>query len=194
MRIFLAGATGVIGIRLVPLLIAAGQEVTGMTRSEPKVAELQRLGADGIVCDVYDLGALREAVKASRADAVMHQLTDLPDDPAQIRELGARNDRMRSEGTRNLLAATAAAGVDRFLGQSIAWTLPPDRQATVDAHEEAILDAHGVVLRYGQLYGPGTYYESTMPPPPRIEVNAAAERTVELLDAPSGIVELLDAG
>ena len=194
MRIFLAGATGVIGIRLVPLLIAAGHEVTGMTRSKPKVADLQRLGADPIVCDVYDLHALREAVTASRADAVMHQLTDLPDDPDQIRELGARNDRMRSEGTQNLLDATAAAGVGRFLGQSIAWTLPPARQATVDAHEKAILGAGGVVLRYGQLYGPGTYYESTLPPPPRIEVGAAAERTVELLDAPSGIVELLDAG
>jgi nucleoside-diphosphate-sugar epimerase len=194
MRIFLAGATGVIGIRLVPLLIAAGHEVTGMTRSKPKVADLQRLGADPIVCDVYDLDALREAVTASHADAVMHQLTDLPDDPDQIRALGARNDRMRSEGTQNLLDASAAAGVERFLGQSIAWTLPPERQRTVSAHEKAILDAGGVVLRYGQLYGPGTYYESTPPPPPRIEVGAAAERTVELLDAPSGIATLLDAG
>ncbi len=192
MRIFLAGATGVIGVRLVPRLIAAGHEVTGMTRSESKVAQLQGMGADPVVCDVYDATAVREAVIASGAQAVMHQLTDLPDDPAQISELGARNDRMRNEGTRSLLAAAAAAEAERFFGQSIAWTLPPARQATINAHEQSILSIGGIVLRYGQLYGPGTYYESTVPPPPRIDVDAAADRTVRLLDVPSGIVELVE--
>jgi uncharacterized protein YbjT (DUF2867 family) len=193
MRIFLAGATGVIGMRLVPRLVAAGHEVTGMTRSEGKVTALRQLGADPIVCDVYDADALRTAVVASGADAVMHQLTDLPDAATQIGEFGERNDRMRNEGTRNLLAAAVAAGAQRFYGQSIAWTLPPARQATINAHEQAILDIGGIVLRYGQFYGPDTYYESTLPPAPRIEVDAAAERTVGFLDVPSGIVELVDA-
>ncbi len=193
MRIFLAGASGVIGTRLIPRLVAVGHEVAGMTRSEAKVAELQRLGAEPVVCDVYDADGLRDAVVASGAEAVMHQLTDLPDSDTQIREFGERNDRMRNEGTRNLLAAAVAAGTERFYGQSIAWTLPRARQATINAHEQAILGVGGIVLRYGQFYGPGTYYEATLPPPPRIDIDAAADRTVGMLDVPSGIVELVEA-
>jgi nucleoside-diphosphate-sugar epimerase len=192
MRIFLAGATGVIGIRLVPLLAQAGHTVAGMTRSPAKVAELEALGAEAVVCDVYDLEALRAAVVRFEPDAVMHQLTDLPDDAAQIRELGARNDRMRSEGTRNLLDAARAARAGRIYAQSIAWELPPERAATVREHERAVLDAGGVVIRYGQLYGPGTYYETAMPDPPRIHVDEAARRTMPVLDAAPGIVELVE--
>ena len=84
MRVFIAGATGVIGIRLVPLLVADGHEVTGMTRSERKADALRALGAEPAICDVYDADALREAVVSAKADAVVHLLTDLPDDMNEI--------------------------------------------------------------------------------------------------------------
>src|SRR5262249_51632834 len=153
MRIFVAGASGVIGIRLVPLLVAGGHEVAGMTRSARKASELEKLGAVPVVCDVYDIAALHDGVVAFHPDAVMHQLTDLPDDAGELADSAARNDRMRTEGTRNLIAAAQAAGAQRLYAQSIAWKLPPERAATMEAHEHAILAAGGVVIRYGQLYG-----------------------------------------
>jgi len=122
----------------------------------------------------------------------MHQLTDLPDDASQIPELGGRNDRMRREGTRNLLAAAHHASARRIYAQSIAWELAGDRGVTVREHERAVLDAGGVVIRYGQLYGPGTYYETTKPDPPRIHVDEAARRTMPILEAPPGIVEVVE--
>lgn len=192
MRIFLAGASGVIGVRVVPLLVAAGHQVAGMTRARDKAARLTALGAEPVVCDVYDAGGLRAAVTAFAPDLVMHQLTDLPDSASQVAELSDRNDRMRTEGTRNLLAAAQAARAVRFLAQSIAWE-PPGRGDVVRQHERMVLDAGGVVIRYGQLYGPGTYYETELPEPPRVGVDAAAERTVALLEAPSGIVEIVEA-
>jgi nucleoside-diphosphate-sugar epimerase len=151
MRIFLAGASGVIGIRLLPLLVTDGHAVAGMTRSPRKVAQLESLGAEPVVCDVYDAETLTAAVGAFGPDTVMDQLTDLPDHASQI-PLAARNDRMLSEGTRNLLAAAQAAGAPRILAQSIAWELPGQRGSTYRAHERAVLDAGGVVIRYGQLY------------------------------------------
>jgi nucleoside-diphosphate-sugar epimerase len=192
MRIFLAGASGVIGIRLLPLLVADGHVVAGMARSPRKVAELESLGAEPVVCDVYDAEALTAVVGAFGPDTVMDQLTDLPDDASKIPQLAARNDRMLSEGTRNLLAAAQAAGASRILAQSIAWELPGERGTTYRAHERAVLHAGGVAIRYGQLYGPSTYYETELPPPPRINVSEAARRTVPLLEAPSGIVELAE--
>ena len=187
-RIFLAGASGVIGVRLLPLLVAAGHEVAGMTRSRKKVAEMRALGAAPVLCDVYDADALREAVVRYRPEAVMHQLTDLPDDAAKIPELAARNDRMLGGGTPNLLAAAKAASARRILAQSIAWELTGERGVRYEEHERAVLDAGGVVIRYGQLYGPGTYFETEQPPPPRIQVDEAARRTVELLHSSPGIV------
>ena len=192
MRIFLAGASGVIGIRLLPLLAGAGHVVAGMTRSPSKLAELETLGAEPVLCDVYDAEALTAAVVRFAPDAVMHQLTDLPDDAAQIPELSARNDRIRSEGTRNLLAAAKTAGARRFYAQSIAWELPGERGVAGHAFERTVLDIGGVVIRYGQLYGPGTYFETRVPDPPRIHVDEAARRTVPVLDAASGIVELVE--
>lgn len=191
MRIFLAGATGVIGVRLVPLLAGAGHQVVGMTRSPGKVDQLHGLGAESVVCDVYDRDQLLDAVKRSEPDLVMHQLTDLPD---QLEELGAfreRNNRMRSEGTRNLLDAAAAAEAGRFVAQSIAWR-PPAGGEAVEEHERMVLEAGGVVLEYGIFYGPGTYGGDTQPPPPRIHVDEAARRTVELLDAPSGVIVIAE--
>lgn len=191
-RIFLAGASGVIGIRLLPLLVSAGHVVAGMTRSPENVARLEALGAEPVLCDVYDAETLREAVVSFDPDAVMHQLTDLPDDAAKLPELHERNDRMRLEGTRNLLAAAAAAGTERIFAQSIAWELPGQRGVNTREFERAVLDAGGVIIRYGQLYGPGTYFETDKPDPPRIDVDEAARRTVPILDAPPGIVELVE--
>ena len=188
MRVFLAGASGVIGVRLIPLLVRDGHEVAGMTRSPGKAAALRELGAEPVVCDVFDAGALAQAVVAFGPELVMHQLTDLPDQAGQIPEFAARNNRIRTEGTRNLLAAAAQAGATRFLAQSIAWTPPAGGEAVAE-HERLVLAAGGVVIRYGIFYGPGTYSGSDrVPPPPRIQVDEAARRTVALLTAPSGVV------
>lgn len=193
MRIFLAGASGVIGTRLVPLLVAAGHTVAGTTRATARAELVRGLGAEPVVVDVYDAAALREAVVDFGPDLVMHQLTDLPDAAAEIRARAAGNARIREEGTANLIAAARAAGAGRFLAQSIAW-VPASGGESRERHESQVLayDGVGVVVRYGQFYGPGTYYEGAPPDPPRIEVTDAARRTVPLLEAPSGIVELVE--
>jgi nucleoside-diphosphate-sugar epimerase len=186
MRIFLAGASGVIGVRLIPLLLAAGHEVAGMTRSPGKTEMLRELGAEPVVCDVYDADALDKEVKEFGTELLMHQLTDLPDTADQITAYRDRNNRMRTEGTRNLIAAMQAAGADRLLAQSIAWR-PPAGGEAVEEHERLVLDAEGIVLEYGMFYGPGTYGGDRVPDDPRIHVDEAARRTVELLEAPSGV-------
>jgi UDP-glucose 4-epimerase len=193
MRVFLAGATGVIGIRLLPLLVGAGHVVAGMTRSPDKVELLRTRGAEPVVCDVFDAASLAEAVRFFEPDAVVHQLTDLPDRRDELARHEADNDRMRTEGTRNLVAAARAARASRFVAQSIAWR-PQGRSHIVDVHEQQVLEIGGVVARYGRLYGPGTYYERELPPQPRIHVDAAARATPPLLDAPSGIVTIADPG
>jgi hypothetical protein len=191
LRVFVAGATGVIGTRLLPLLVAAGHTVCGMTRSPEKLDLIRAVGAEPALCDVFDADTLVDAVTAFAPDAVMHQLTDLPDAVEQLPQFAARNDRIRTEGTRNLLAAARAAGARRFLAQSIAWR-PAGRGAIVEQHEHQVLHANGVVIRYGQLYGPGTFYEDRVPPHPRIHVDAAAEATPALLYRPSGVVVLAE--
>jgi NAD(P)H-binding len=192
MRIFLAGASGVLGRRLLPLLRDGGHVVAGMTRSPGKAADLEMLGAEPIVCDVYDRDALSESVVGFKPDAVIDELTDLPDRFDQLGEHAERNDRMRSEGTGNLIAAAQAAGAARFVAQSIAWR-PPGRGQAVDLLEQQVLEIGGVVARYGRLYGPDTFYEHELPPHPRIHVDAAAAATPRLLDEPSGIVTIVDA-
>ena len=191
MRIFLAGATGVIGIRLLPLLVDAGHIVAGMTRSPAKAAVVRAHGAEPVVCDVFEEARLVEAVKSFEPDAVLDQLTDLPDRRDELEEHLARNDRIRTEGTRNLVAAATAAGATRFLAQSIAWR-PEKRGHAVELHEQQVLEIGGVVVRYGRLYGPGTYYERELPSPPRVHVDTAAKATPPLLDEASGIVTVVD--
>jgi len=190
MRVFVAGASGVIGVRLVPLLVADGHEVAGLTRSPGKAEHLRALGAEPVVCDVFDLDALSRAVASFAPDVVLHQLTDLPDAVARVPEMMAANARIRREGTRNLLAA--AVGLERFVAQSVAWEIPGDGGIAVEEHERAVLDAGGVVVRYGRFYGPGTYHEVELPRPPRVHVDDAARRTLPLLSAPSGIVVVAD--
>jgi uncharacterized protein YbjT (DUF2867 family) len=193
MRIFLAGASGVIGRRLVPLLVDAGHEVAGTTRSPERAERVRELGARPVVVDVYDAEALRAAVVDFSPDLVMHQLTDLPDDPSEIPARAEHNRRIRDEGTANLIAAARAAGAGRFLAQSIAWT-PAAGNASREAIESQTLayEGTGVVLRYGQFYGPGTYYEAEPPDPPKIEIGAAACRTVSSLEAPTGVLTIVD--
>ena len=191
MRIFLAGATGVLGIRLLPLLVGAGHVVAGMTRSPGKVDAIRARGAEPVVCDVFEEARLVEAVKSFEPDAVVDQLTDLPDRRDELVAHAARNDRIRTEGTRNLVAAAKAARANRFLAQSIAWR-PAERRRAVDLHEQQVLEIGGVVVRYGRLYGPGTYYERELPSPPRVHVDSAARATPPLLDAASGIVTIVD--
>jgi len=188
MRIFLAGASGVIGIRLIPLLLSEGHVVAGMTRSPEKMALLWKLGAEPVLCDVFDERGLHDAVTDFGPDVVMHQLTVLPDDAERIPECLCGSNRSRSQGTLNLLAAKWNAGPSRFVAQSIAWTPPAGGEAVAE-HESMVLDAHGVVIRYGAFYGAGTYPSNGLvPPPPRIHIDEAARRTVRLLDAPPGVV------
>jgi nucleoside-diphosphate-sugar epimerase len=138
MRIFVAGGSGVIGIRLLPLLLADGHIVAAMTRSGDKADALRVAGAELVVCDVFDAPAVHDAVAGFAPDAVVNELTDLPDDPEQIAATAQRNIRMRREGTGNLLAATAAltGARRRFVVQSVAWELPgrpPSRPPTRSA-------------------------------------------------------------
>ena len=191
MRIFLAGASGVIGQHLVPLLVAEGHEVAGMTRTPSKVDWLRSLGAEPVVCDVFDRGVLFEVVDRLAPDVAVHQLTDLPDDPAHVLAQAAANNRMRREGTTNLVDAAQAYGV-RVIAQSVAWLLAGDGGVAVEFHERAVLDAGGVVVRYGRLFGPGTYYEGEPPPAPRVHVVDAARRTLAALDAPSGAIMTIE--
>jgi nucleoside-diphosphate-sugar epimerase len=182
MKVFVAGATGVIGRPLVKLLRAAGHSVTGTTRSASKIAEIEALGGTGVVADAFDAEAMKRAVAAVKPDVVIHQLTDLPDvsDPAKMAEVREKNSRLRIEGTRNLMDAAKAAGVRRVVAQSIAFVYAPGRKpyretdpldtseaqrmtiSGVIALEDAVLKTpgiDGVALRYGRLYGPGTWFD-----------------------------------
>lgn len=183
MRVFVAGATGAIGRFLVPRLLEAGHEVSGMTRSEERAAALRSAGATPVVCDALDAAGVEAAVRNAAPEAVVNQLTDLPAsyDPRR-KDLYASTDRLRREGTRTLVEAAKKAGARRIVSQSIAFLYAPegaavkleDARAFTDAPapfgpavaaaleaEERVLtaaDLHGIVLRYGFFYGPGTYY------------------------------------
>jgi nucleoside-diphosphate-sugar epimerase len=191
-RIFLAGASGVLGQRLIPRLVEAGHVVGGMTRSVSKTELLGDLGAEPIVCDVFDREALILAVGGFKPDVVLNELTDLPDDVAKISEHAHLNARIRTEGNRNLIDAARRSGSPKILAQSVAWQLPdgPDAQAVAEL-ERSVLAEGGVVLSYGQFYGPDTYNEQ-QPEEPRVHIDRAAERTVEALGAPTGVVLIVD--
>ncbi len=183
MRVFVAGATGAIGQPLLPRLVAAGHEVTGMTRSAERAEEIERAGASAAVCDVFDRHRLEATIAAARPQVLVHQLTALPERlDLRKRDVYDATNRVRTEGTRNLLAAASAAGANRVVAQSIAFVYEPqgdwvkDEEAPVmeDAPGpfggalEALFDLErqvlaasamdGLVLRYGFFYGPGTAY------------------------------------
>jgi nucleoside-diphosphate-sugar epimerase len=181
MRVFVAGATGVIGRSLVPLLTAAGHEVVGLARSVERARAVERLGAEAALGDALDRESVIAAVAGARPDAVVHQLTSIPRtvEPRKFDRQFEVTNALRTEGTRNLLAGVAEAGASRFLAQSISfayqpeggpvkdedaplWRDPPAKFAAalgaIRELERQTLEASGTVLRYGMLYGPGTSY------------------------------------
>lgn len=189
MRVFLAGATGTIGRRLAPLLISAGHEVSGLTRTPEKADELSAAGVTPVIADALNRAALMKAVIDAKPEAVIHMLTALPKDfdPRRIQRDLAINDRLREDGTRDLVAAAQQAGAKKMIAQSIAFAYMPlggiagrpmlrpeedplDFEApkpflrTINAlHllEHTVRSAEGldaVVLRFGYLYGPGTAF------------------------------------
>jgi nucleoside-diphosphate-sugar epimerase len=192
-RIFFAGASGAIGGRLVPLLVDAGHIVGAMTRSAEKAGRLSAMGTQPIVCDVFDRSALTSAVQSFSPDLVLHELTDLPDDLKDLPEESLLNARIRVEGTRNLIDAMDGLDQTKIVAQSVAWTMRPGPEAdAVASLEEAVLAANGVVLRYGFLYGPHTYFEDGLPAAPRVHIDTAAARTLEALGAPPGILTIVE--
>ena len=216
MRIFLAGATGVVGRRLATLLSDAGHEVTGTTRTSAKLPMLRALGIAPIVVDVFDADALIGAVATARPEIVIHQLTDLPSAPGTPGYPAAQqaNRRLRIEGTRNLMQAAKTAGARRAVAQSIAFVYAPGegaraeddpldlaaegvRQLTVQgiaALEREVLttpEIDGVVLRYGYLYGPGTWYEAP-PKPPSVHVDAAAHAALLAVGKGAGVYNIAE--
>lgn len=177
MKILLAGATGVIGQRLIPLLIASSHEVIGTTRQSSNAGLLQNLGVQPAVVDVFDREGVFALLRASRPDVVIHQITDLNDKDFASNDFSA-TAHIREVGTRNLVDAARAVGVRKVIAQSIAaWVYTPgpgladedtplDSEALAPTNEivkgvqalESIVAEmdEWVVLRYGNLYGPGT--------------------------------------
>ena len=237
MRVFVAGATGLIGRRVVRLLRDAGHDVGAIARSEAKAEALRELGAEAMVAEVFDDELLRGAMAAAEPEVVMHQLTVLPDelDACEAAAGFALNDRVRVDGTRALVDAAAAVGARRLIAQSIAFAYAPvggwvkDESAplyldapspwgssvgAVAELERQVLEARGmdgVVLRYGTLYGPGTWYDGdggTVAAAARagrmpligdgngmqsfIHVDDAAAAAAAALEAPPGIYNVVD--
>ena len=182
MRVFVAGANGAVGRRLVPMLVARGHRVTGTTTSEASVDAVRALGAEAVVVDGLDGAAIGEAVARAEPDAIIHEMTALSGTPdfRHFDRWFALTNRLRTEGTEHLLAAAQASGVRRFVAQSFtgwsnsrtgSWIKTEDDPldehpveaqtetlAAIRFLERAVLDAplEGIVVRYGGLYGPGS--------------------------------------
>ncbi len=182
MRVFVAGASGVIGRALLPVLHSEGHDVVGMVRSAPGAAAVRGLGADAEQVDALDGPALEQAVCRAEPDAVVHLLTAIPAEisPRHMARDFAETNRLRTDGTRLLLDAAERAGVRRVITQGLAWAYDPDEgagladedtpfwrrppaqfAANVDALRELEERTHavgGLVLRFGHLYGSGSIY------------------------------------
>jgi nucleoside-diphosphate-sugar epimerase len=181
MRVLVAGGSGAIGRRLVPLLVDRGDEVVVLSRSKKNTAPVVEAGARVVTADALDADRMRTAVNAVQPDAIVDLLTALPRaiDPRRIDRDTAATNELRTVGTENVIAAAREAGVQRIVSESIAfiydpgagrvntetaalWKRPPRRfTAAVDAvrvHEKLVTDAGGTILRFGLLYGPGTEF------------------------------------
>jgi nucleoside-diphosphate-sugar epimerase len=182
MRVFVAGANGAVGRRLVPMLLADGHQVTGTATTEKSASAIRVLGAEAVVVDGLDAAGIGEAVARAEPDAIIHEMTALSGTPdfRHFDRWFALTNRLRTEGTEHLLAAAKASGVKRFVAQSFtgwsnartgSWIKteadpldpnPLEEQAETLAAirflERAVLDAplEGIVVRYGGLYGPGS--------------------------------------
>jgi nucleoside-diphosphate-sugar epimerase len=198
-----------------PLLRDAGHDITSMTRSADVARELEVSGIRAVVVDVFDFDALTRAVAEARPEVVMHQLTDLPRelvDDAQLAAAYPRNARIRVEGTRNLVAAANAASARRFIVQSVAFAYLPGKEPYVETDplnlvegprlvtvkaaadmEQQVINSgmEPVVLRYGLLYGPGTWSEGPARKPPA-HVDAAAQAALLALTGRPGIYNIAD--
>ena len=206
MNVFLAGATGVVGRPSIRILVKRGHRVFAMTRHAELQHELWAAGAIPVIQDAFDADGLTRKMKAIKPEAVIHQLTDLAllHDPNKLREAFERNTRLRQAGTANLVAAMVAAGIEHIVAQSIAWFYRPGpepycEEAPLDVHasgllgvsvegvvalERSVLETPGVrgcVLRYGQLYGPGTGSDDVAAEVP-LHVEAAAWASVLALE------------
>jgi nucleoside-diphosphate-sugar epimerase len=215
-RVFVAGASGAVGRRLVPLLLAAGHEVTGTTRSPEAAERLRAVGVTPAVLDVFDEDALTSAVATARPDVVVHQLTDLAGSTADNypQERLVSTARLRTQATPVLVRAALAAGARRFIAQSSAMLYAPGAEPHTEddplvapgtsivlpgivALERAVVEApriEGVILRYGLLYGPGT---PTDGPDGRVNVHvdAAARAAALAVDhGPPGVYNIVDDG
>ncbi|XGW00748.1 MAG: NAD-dependent epimerase/dehydratase family protein (plasmid) [Leptolyngbya sp. BL-A-14] len=183
MRILVAGATGAIGRPLITQLLRKGHDVVALTRSSEKAQALVQQGVEPAIADVFDPNAVKEAVTGAQPDIVIEQLTAYPKtyNRESMSAAGPLNNRIRLEGGANVLAAAQAAGVQRYLRQSIAfWAIPDSGWANeetplafdgspavaADARvvtelERRLLEApdlEGIILRYGFFYGPGTWF------------------------------------
>jgi 2-alkyl-3-oxoalkanoate reductase len=183
MRVFVAGASGGVGSRLVRLLLSAGHSVLGLTRASAKADEIRRAGAEATVADALNRATIVEAVAAAKPDVVVHEMTSLSDanDLRRFDRSFSVTNRLRTEGLQNLVAAAKQAGTSRIVAQSFCgWPYPrvggrvkseddpldpePPRELrgtrqAIQYHESAVTassDIEGVVLRYGAFYGPNT--------------------------------------
>ena len=189
--VLVAGAGGAIGRVLCVMLVEDGWRVVGTTRTSENASRLARLGVEPILVDVFDREALIRAVSAVQPRIVVHQLTDLPKEfsPEAIEAARARNARIREVGTDNLVTAALTAGAERLVAQSVAFAYAPgprpcsedapldvEREPSVARLEELVLGSglDAFVLRYGRLYGPGTWSDAPTPEAP-VHVDAAAD-------------------
>lgn len=223
MKVFVAGATGAVGRLLLPKLVDAGHEVIGMTRSSEKAGLIESTQSRAVVVDVYDGDGLKTVINGIRPDVVIHQLTALHD-----RDF-AENNRVRIEGTRNLIDACHAAGVSRVIAQSLAWAYKSGEGPAVEdealdtqtddasrkrlvngvaALEDTVSEvSQHVILRYGKLYGPGTWYDkdelislqalqgqlsATLGIESFVHVEDAAQAALEAIEWPGGLVNIVD--
>jgi nucleoside-diphosphate-sugar epimerase len=207
-RVFLAGASGAIGLRLAPQLVKAGHLVFGTTRNRDKAPALQRLGVEPFILNVYDDEALARAMRETRPEVVINQLTDLPKTLSGplTAEMLQSNAQLRQTGGRKLADAALAVGARRLIAQSVAWLYASGRLphveddpldlagqtankttiAGVAALEHMTLSSpplEGIVLRYGQIYGPGTW-NTAMGGPAPVHVDAAAFAAALAVDTP----------
>lgn len=181
MKIFIAGATGAVGLPLVRALTTLGHQVIGMTRPGQGPNRLRELGAEVSFADAFDREAVHRAIEAAAPDVVIDQLTWLPANPADIIKAMPNDTRLHREGGTNLLAAAEKLGVRRYIMQSRGFYLEAlaggladetarlrydapgeigESTRTIGAYEDRVLASplDGVVLRYGFFYGPGTWY------------------------------------